>query len=49
VVVLDIGRVVEQGSVRELLARRGDDAFFRRLYEQSGDLEGIERAANVIR
>jgi ABC-type multidrug transport system fused ATPase/permease subunit len=49
VVVLDAGHVVEQGSVRELLARPGDDAFFRRLCEQSGDIEGIERAANTIR
>ncbi|KAJ5195643.1 uncharacterized protein N7498_009081 [Penicillium cinerascens] len=45
VVVLDAGRVVEQGSVAELLCHRGDGAFFRQLCEQSGDLAHIERAA----
>lgn len=44
VVVLEAGRVVEQGSVRELLARDGDDALFRRLCEQSGDWEAIQHA-----
>jgi ABC-type multidrug transport system fused ATPase/permease subunit len=43
VVVLDSGRVVEQGSVAELLRKRGDKAFFRQLCEQSGDLAHIER------
>lgn len=43
VVVLDSGRVVEQGSVAELLHKRGDRAFFRQLCEQSGDLAHIER------
>ncbi|KAJ5738957.1 hypothetical protein N7493_002112 [Penicillium malachiteum] len=47
VIVMDAGRVVEQGSVAELLRRRGKDAFFRHLCEQSGDLAHIERAAQV--
>lgn len=33
VVVLDSGRVIEQGSVAELLHKRGDGAFFRQLCE----------------
>ncbi|KAK3690211.1 putative ATP-dependent bile acid permease [Podospora appendiculata] len=45
VVVLDGGRVVEQGGVRELLRRPGETALFRRLCEESGDLEAIEGAA----
>ncbi|KAK0630981.1 P-loop containing nucleoside triphosphate hydrolase protein [Bombardia bombarda] len=45
VVVLDAGRVVEQGSARELLERRGERAVFRRLCEESGDLEAIRLAA----
>ncbi|KAL7781916.1 P-loop containing nucleoside triphosphate hydrolase protein [Trichoderma afarasin] len=43
VVVLDSGRIVEQGSVAELFQKRGDGAFFRQLCEQSGDLAHIER------
>ncbi|KAH8816638.1 putative ATP-dependent bile acid permease [Xylogone sp. PMI_703] len=46
VVVLDAGRVVEQGSIKHLLSRRGPDAVFRNLCEESGDLEKIERVAN---
>ncbi|KAK3320254.1 putative ATP-dependent bile acid permease [Cercophora scortea] len=45
VVVLDGGRVVEQGSVRELLGRTGETALFRRLCEESGDLDAIEGTA----
>lgn len=47
VIVLDAGRVVEQGSVRELLAHDGDDALFRRLCEQSGEWEAIKRAVQL--
>ncbi|KAL6820087.1 P-loop containing nucleoside triphosphate hydrolase protein [Trichoderma sp. SZMC 28015] len=43
VVVLDSGRIVEQGFVAELFQKRGDGAFFRQLCEQSGDLAHIER------
>lgn len=43
VMVLDSGRIVEQGSVAELFQKRGDGAFFRQLCEQSGDLAHIER------
>ena len=54
VVVMDAGRVVEQGGVGELL-RTGRDGVgvgkaggvFRRLCEESGDLEAIERMAGV--
>ncbi|OKL58744.1 hypothetical protein UA08_06298 [Talaromyces atroroseus] len=49
VVVLDTGRVIEEGSVRNLLARRGNGAVFRRLCEESGDIENIEQAAGVVR
>ncbi|MCJ1350607.1 MAG: hypothetical protein MMC33_000588 [Icmadophila ericetorum] len=45
IVLLDAGRVVEQGSIRDLLGRRGESAMFRRLCEESGDIEEIERAA----
>ncbi|RAL12903.1 P-loop containing nucleoside triphosphate hydrolase protein [Aspergillus homomorphus CBS 101889] len=45
VVMLDAGRVVEQGSVAELLLHRGDAALFRAACEQSGDLELISRTA----
>ncbi|KAH8657755.1 P-loop containing nucleoside triphosphate hydrolase protein [Xylariales sp. PMI_506] len=45
VIVMDAGRVVEQGSLRALLKRRGPDAVFRRLCEESGDLEKIEALA----
>ncbi|KAH8691336.1 putative multidrug resistance protein [Talaromyces proteolyticus] len=48
VIVLDKGRVVEQGSVRELLGRTGNDAIFRGLCEESGNLEEIERAATAM-
>lgn len=49
VVVLDSGRVVEQGSVAELLHKRGYGAFFRQLCEQSGDLAHIERAVHGLK
>ncbi|KAM0245405.1 hypothetical protein ACHAQJ_010576 [Trichoderma viride] len=48
VVVLDSGRIVEQGSVAELLHNRGDGAFFRQLCEQSGDLAHIERVMQSL-
>ena len=45
VVVLDAGRVVEQGSVAGLLKKSKDAGAFRKLCEESGDLESIERIA----
>ncbi|KAF3767203.1 hypothetical protein M406DRAFT_61188 [Cryphonectria parasitica EP155] len=45
VVVLDAGRVVEEGSVRELLGRDGGEGVFRRLCEESGHLMEILQAA----
>jgi ABC-type multidrug transport system fused ATPase/permease subunit len=47
VIVLDAGSVVENGSVKELLLRRGPKAAFRKFCKETGDLEGIERAANA--
>lgn len=47
VLVLDAGRVVEQGSIKELLCRRGDDAVFRALCEESGDMEAIRKIAGM--
>lgn len=47
VLVLHAGRVVEQGSVRELLARDGDEALFRHLCEQSREWEAIKRASQL--
>ncbi|PON24689.1 ATP-dependent bile acid permease [Trichoderma gamsii] len=49
VVVLDSGRVVEQGPVAELLHKQGDRAFFRQLCEQSGDLAHIERVVKSLK
>ncbi|KAM5445249.1 hypothetical protein MaudCBS49596_007731 [Microsporum audouinii] len=43
VIVLDKGKVVEEGLIRDLLARRGGDAIFRRICEESGDIKEIER------
>ncbi|KAL7907490.1 P-loop containing nucleoside triphosphate hydrolase protein [Trichoderma velutinum] len=48
VMVLDSGRIVEQGSVAELLQKRGDEAFFRQLCEHSGDLDRIERVVRGL-
>ncbi|WPH01610.1 Hypothetical protein R9X50_00445800 [Acrodontium crateriforme] len=45
VVVLDSGRVVEQGSVAELLDRQTENSVFRRLCEESGDFDKIKRLA----
>ncbi|ROV88867.1 hypothetical protein VPNG_10346 [Cytospora leucostoma] len=47
VVVLEAGRIVEQGSVKQLLDRKGDEAVFRRLCEESGDTEAIRRALSL--
>ncbi|KAJ5256557.1 ATP-dependent bile acid permease [Penicillium angulare] len=46
-VVMDAGKVVEQGPAAGLLRRRGENAFFRQLCEQSGELAQIEQAAGV--
>lgn len=45
VIVLDAGRIVEQGSIRDLLRRSGDSALFRRMCEESGDIEEIRKAS----
>ncbi|KAF4627293.1 hypothetical protein G7Y89_g10861 [Cudoniella acicularis] len=45
IVVLEKGLVVEQGSVNQLLGRLGEDAIFRRLCKESGDIEAIKKAA----
>ncbi|KAK1763588.1 hypothetical protein QBC33DRAFT_549431 [Phialemonium atrogriseum] len=45
IIVLDAGRIVEQGSLDEFLQREGPDAVFRYLCEESGDLERIQKAA----
>ncbi|KAK7981182.1 hypothetical protein PG989_013639 [Apiospora arundinis] len=45
VIVLDEGRVMERGTPKELLKRKGDSALFRQLCEESGDLEAISKAA----
>lgn len=47
VVVLDAGRVVEQGTVRELLKCSGNKTVFQRLCEESGDLVAISRIAGL--
>ncbi|KUL82886.1 hypothetical protein ZTR_09009 [Talaromyces verruculosus] len=46
VIVLDNGRIVEKGSVQELLARQGQSASFRRMCEESGDLAHIMRVSS---
>ncbi|KAK2811389.1 hypothetical protein FQN49_008463, partial [Arthroderma sp. PD_2] len=43
--VLDEGQVVEEGAIWELLDRRGENARFRRMCEESGDLVEIEKLA----
>lgn len=47
VLVLDAGRVVEEGSVIELLGRRGKGAVFQSLCEESGDLREIRMMAGI--
>lgn len=47
VVVLDNGRVVEQGTIRDLIGREGNEAIFRRLCEESGDLKAIQTVAGL--
>lgn len=47
VLVLDAGRVVEEGGIKELLGRRGSGAVFQALCEESGDLKGIKRMAGI--
>ena len=43
ILVLDAGRVVEQGRVKELLDKHGHGAHFRKMCEESGDWEAIIR------
>lgn len=45
VLVLDGGRLVEQGSVRQLLESEGGGDIFRRLCEESGDIDAIKMLA----
>lgn len=45
VLVLDQGQVVEYGHPWELLRKQGKDAVFKSMCEMSGDLEGLEKAA----
>lgn len=48
VVVLEAGRVAEQGSIGELLGRRGEEeTLFRHMCVESGDLGEIERLAGL--
>lgn len=47
VLVLDAGRVVEQGGLKELLGRRGESAVFRAMCEESGDMEAIREIADM--
>ncbi|KAH8899934.1 putative multidrug resistance protein, partial [Thozetella sp. PMI_491] len=48
VVVLDSGRVVEQGKVLDLLAHEGETAVFRKLCEDSGSIDAIRMAASPL-
>lgn len=45
IVVLDSGRIVEQGSVRTLLARDSESSVFRQMCQESGDLDLVEHSA----
>ncbi|KAJ5225507.1 ATP-dependent bile acid permease [Penicillium chermesinum] len=45
VIVMESGRVVEQGSVMELLSHEGEGAVFRQMCEQSGEIESIRKIA----
>ncbi|KAF3394918.1 ATP-dependent bile acid permease [Talaromyces pinophilus] len=45
IVVLDSGRVVEQGSVQTLLAQDSKSSVFHQMCEESGDLEVVEHSA----
>jgi ABC-type multidrug transport system fused ATPase/permease subunit len=47
IIVLDAGRVVEQGSIKELLGHRGDSSLFHRMCEESGDFNEIKKAAGL--
>lgn len=49
IIFMESGRVVEQGSVAELLARRGPGAVFRRFCRESGDMEAVERISGATR
>ena len=42
VLVLDGGRIVEQGTVRQLLGQKGSGSIFRALCEESGDIDAIK-------
>ncbi|KAF2126673.1 P-loop containing nucleoside triphosphate hydrolase protein [Dothidotthia symphoricarpi CBS 119687] len=48
VIVLHAGRIVENGSPSELLQRRGPEAVFRQMCEESGNLGRIVKAAGVV-
>jgi len=45
VIVLDSGRILEQGSAQTLLAQGSESSVFRQMCEESGDLEAIEFSA----
>ncbi|KAE8555164.1 hypothetical protein TMatcc_005247 [Talaromyces marneffei ATCC 18224] len=45
IVVLDSGRIVEQGSVQTLLAGDSGSSIFRQMCEESGDLEVVKHSA----
>ena len=48
VIVLEAGHIVELGSPKDLLSHHGEKARFRRMCEDSGDLEEIKKAAGII-
>ncbi|KAG8168019.1 hypothetical protein KVR01_003708 [Diaporthe batatas] len=47
VLVLDEGRIVEQGTVRQLLEQKGTGNIFRTLCEESGDMDAIKALAGL--
>lgn len=47
VLVMDSGRIVEQGSVRQLLEAKSAGGIFRRLCEESGDMDAIKVLAGL--
>ena len=46
IVVLSAGRIIEQGSIRNLLSRRGEHAAFRQMCEDSGNVALMERLSS---